>query len=126
MVSKKDRLDPWSNFCKHSNASPCSFIVEAGQQVVADEGHGFRFLSILIQVGQAEGQIELELRTFAHLGIAKGMLDTLLRGVSTRNYKDVIPRMAETVGVSKSSVSRQAIEASEAEVEALLSRRLTD
>jgi transposase-like protein len=51
------------------------------------------------------------------------MLDTLLRGVSTRNYKDVIPRMAETVGVSKSSVSRQAIEASEAEVEALLSRR---
>jgi len=26
------------------------------------------------------------------------MLDTLLRGVSTRNYKDVIPQMAETVG----------------------------
>jgi putative transposase len=51
------------------------------------------------------------------------MLDTLLRGVSTRNYKDVIPQMAETAGVSKSSVSRAAIEASEAEVEALLSRR---
>jgi transposase-like protein len=54
------------------------------------------------------------------------MLDTLLRGVSTRNYKDVIPQMAETVGVSKSSVSRQAIEASEAELEALLSRRFDD
>jgi transposase-like protein len=54
------------------------------------------------------------------------MLDTLLRGVSTRNYKDVIPRMAETVGVSKSSVSRQATEASEAELEALLSRRFDD
>jgi transposase-like protein len=54
------------------------------------------------------------------------MLDTLLRGVSTRNYKGVIPEMAETVGVSKSSVSRAAIEASEAEFEALLSRRFDD
>jgi transposase-like protein len=58
--------------------------------------------------------------------LGERMLDTLLRGVSTRNYKDVIPQMAETVGVSKSSVSRQAIEASEAELEALLSRRFDD
>jgi len=55
--------------------------------------------------------------------LGERMLDTLLRGVSTRNYREVIPRMAETIGVSKSSVSRQAIEASEAEVEALLNRR---
>lgn len=55
--------------------------------------------------------------------LGERMLDTLLRRVSTRNYKDVIPQMAETVGVSKSAVSRAAIEASEAEVEALLSRR---
>ena len=55
--------------------------------------------------------------------LGERMLDTLLCGVSTRNYKDVIPQMAETVGVSKSAVSRAAIEASEAEVEALLSRR---
>src|ERR1017187_1555068 len=58
--------------------------------------------------------------------LGERMLDTLLRGVSTRNYKDVIPQMAETVGVSKSSVSRQANEASEAELEALLSRRFDD
>ena len=58
--------------------------------------------------------------------LGEHMLDTLLRGVSTRNYKDVIPQMAETVGVSKSSVSRQAIEASEAELEALLSRRFDE
>ena len=58
--------------------------------------------------------------------LGERMLDTLLCGVSTRNYKDVIPQMAETVGVSKSSVSRQAIEASEAELEALLSRRFDD
>ena len=58
--------------------------------------------------------------------LGKRMLDTLLCGVSTRNYKDVIPQIAETFGVSKSSVSRQTIEASEAELEALLSRRFDD
>ena len=54
------------------------------------------------------------------------MLDTLLHGVSTRNYKAVIPEMAETAGVSRSAVSRAAIEASEAEVEALLNRRFDE
>jgi transposase-like protein len=54
------------------------------------------------------------------------MLDIVMRGVSTRQYKGVIPAMADTVGVSKSSVSRQTIEASEAEVEALLSRRFDE
>jgi putative transposase len=54
------------------------------------------------------------------------MLDILMRGVSTRQYRGVIPEMADTVGVSKSSVSRQMIEASEAEVETLLSRRFED
>jgi transposase-like protein len=51
------------------------------------------------------------------------LLDILMQGVSTRHYKGVIPQMADTVGVSKSSVSRQTIVASEAEVEALLNRR---
>ena len=42
------------------------------------------------------------------------MLEILLQGVSTRCYQRVIPAMADTVGVSKSTVSREAIEASEA------------
>ena len=54
------------------------------------------------------------------------MLDVLLHGVSTRNYMEVIPAMAETAGVSRSAVSRQIVEASEAEVEALLSRRFDE
>ncbi len=54
------------------------------------------------------------------------MLDILLHGVSTRKYKEVVPAMAETAGVSRSAVSRQIVEASEAEVEALLSRRFED
>jgi transposase-like protein len=48
------------------------------------------------------------------------MLEILLRGVSTRQYKHVLPEMAETVGVSKSSVS---VEASEEELRKLCERR---
>ena len=41
------------------------------------------------------------------------MLEILLRGLSTRQYGAVLPAMAETVGVSRSAVSREAIETSE-------------
>ena len=58
--------------------------------------------------------------------MGKRMLDILMHGVSTRNYKQVIPQMAETAGVSRSAVSRAAIEASQAEVEALVSRRFDE
>jgi transposase-like protein len=54
------------------------------------------------------------------------MLDTLLRGVSTRNYQRVIPEMAETVGVSKSAVSREFVAASAEALERLVERRLDD
>jgi transposase-like protein len=76
---------------------------------------------------KGRGGKEVEIPAYAamqnHSPLGARMLDTLLCGVSTRNYKDVIPQMAETVGVSKSAVSRAAIEASEAEVEVLLNRR---
>src|SRR5207245_10898816 len=52
------------------------------------------------------------------------MLEILLRGVSTRKYRAVLPEMAETVGVSRWSVSREAIEASEAEWQRLCERSL--
>jgi len=42
------------------------------------------------------------------------MLQILLNGVSTRRYQRVIPEMADTVGVSRSTVSRETVEASEA------------
>jgi putative transposase len=54
------------------------------------------------------------------------MLEILLRGVSTRQYRAVLPEMAETVGVSRSSVSRQALEASEEELRRLCERRLDE
>jgi len=59
----------------------------------------------------------------SNTGIGERMLEILMCGVSTRNYGRVIPEMAETVGVSKSSVSREFVEASEAELKALCERR---
>jgi putative transposase len=54
------------------------------------------------------------------------MLEILLNGVSTRRYERVIPEMAETVGVSRSAVSREAVEASEAALKQLLERRFDE
>jgi len=54
------------------------------------------------------------------------MLEILLRGVSTRQYRAVLPAMAETVGVSRSSVSREAMEASEEELKRLGERRFDE
>src|SRR5438445_6942955 len=54
------------------------------------------------------------------------MLEILLNGVSTRRYKRVIPEMADTVGVSRSTVSRDTIEASAAALKQLLERRFDD
>lgn len=50
-------------------------------------------------------------------------LGALLRGVSTRQYEEVLPEMAATVGVSRSSISRQAIEGSAAQLAELRARR---
>ena len=60
----------------------------------------------------------------AHTG--ERMLEILLNGVSTRRYRRVIPEMAGTVGVSRSTVSRETIEASEAALKRLLDRRFDD
>ncbi len=54
------------------------------------------------------------------------MLDILMKGVSTRNYAGVIGEMAGTVGVSKSAVSREAIEAAEKRIDEVLARRLDE
>jgi len=56
--------------------------------------------------------------------VADRMLEILMAGVSTRKYARVIPEMADTVGVSKSAVSREAIEASERVLKELMERRL--
>ena len=59
-------------------------------------------------------------------GLGARMLDILLRGVSTRQYQRVLPEMAGTVGVSRSTVSRETMEAAAAELERLLNRRFEE
>jgi transposase-like protein len=56
-------------------------------------------------------------------GMSQRMLDVLMRGISTRQYAEVLPEMAATCGVSKSSVSREAAEAGEEALKELLERR---
>ena len=56
--------------------------------------------------------------------VGQRMLEILLAGVSTRKYARVIPAMAETVGVSRSAVSRETTLASERVLEELMERRL--
>lgn len=52
--------------------------------------------------------------------------DILVKGVSTRKYESVLPEVAGTVGVSKSSVSRRYVEASAEQLRALNERSLKD
>ena len=49
-----------------------------------------------------------------------------MKGISTRNYQQILPAMAETAGVGRSSVSREFIEASEQALKKLCERRLDD
>jgi putative transposase len=56
-------------------------------------------------------------------GLGQHMLGALLRGVSTREYQEVLPQMAETVGVSRSAISRKVVEASAEQFKHLQERR---
>ena len=55
--------------------------------------------------------------------LGRRILEILMRGVSSRNYREILPEMAQTVGVSKSQVSREFIEASEQSLKELCERR---
>lgn len=55
--------------------------------------------------------------------LSQYMLGALMRGISTREYHEVLPQMAATVGVSRSAVSRQSIDASIEQLKQLQERR---
>jgi len=58
--------------------------------------------------------------------LSQKIWDTMMRGVSTRNYSAILPDACEAVGVSKSSISREFVLASEEETRRLLERRFDD
>jgi len=53
----------------------------------------------------------------ANSRLGSRILEILMKGVSTRKYKDILPQMADTVGVSESEISREFIDASANELE---------
>ena len=57
-------------------------------------------------------------------GLGERMLELLLAGLGTRSYGKAVGEMAETAGVSKSSVSRYAAEAAAERLKELAERRL--
>ena len=59
-------------------------------------------------------------------GMSARMLDVLMRGISTRQYAEVLPEMSSPCGVSKSNVSREAAEASAEALQELLERRFDE
>ena len=54
------------------------------------------------------------------------ILEILMKGVSTRKYKEILPEMAQTVGVSKSQISREFIAAGDKRFKQLCERRFGD
>jgi len=55
--------------------------------------------------------------------LSERILSLLMQGISTRSYANVLPAMAETVGVSKSQISRQWIEATDDQIQQFTARR---
>ncbi|MCL4693345.1 MAG: hypothetical protein KJ060_12655 [Candidatus Hydrogenedentes bacterium] len=50
----------------------------------------------------------------------------LMRGVSTTNFRAVLPAMAESAAMSKGAASREFVDASEAKLKELMERRFHD
>jgi len=77
---------------------------------------------------KTEGEVKIPAyeRLRQDRGLGQHLLGALLRGVSTREYQEVLPQMAETVGVSRSAISRKAIEASVEQLQQLQERRWED
>lgn len=71
-------------------------------------------------------EVEIPAYEAMNHGLGSRLLEILMHNVSTRNYRRVIPEMAESVGISKSSVSRQFIEESTQELERLAARRFDE
>jgi transposase-like protein len=79
------------------------------------------------RVRRTDGSGEVPLETYARLqspdAMPRAVLRRMVRGVSTRDYEDVIDIARDGFGVAKSSVSRDFVRASAADAKALAERR---
>ena len=74
------------------------------------------------------GEVEVPAYTAlqADQRLADRMLELVLNGVSTRRYEQVLPAMADQVGISKSEISRETIEAGTRVLQELAERDLSE
>jgi transposase-like protein len=79
------------------------------------------------RVRQADGRREVPLEMYARLqspyAMPSAVLRRMVRGVSTREYEQVIDMARDGFGVAKASVSREFVRASAGQVKALAERR---
>ena len=79
------------------------------------------------RVRHTDDRGEVPLETYARLqspdAMPRAVLRRMIRGVSTRDYAEVVELAREGFGVAKSSVSRDFVRASAADVKALAERR---
>ena len=79
------------------------------------------------RVRRADGGGEVALETYAELqspdAMPQAVLRRMVRGVSTREYEQIVDMARDGFGVDRSSVSRQFVRASAADVQALAERR---
>jgi hypothetical protein len=75
------------------------------------------------RVRRTDGGGQVPLETYARLQSPEAMPRRMVRGVSTRDYADVIDLTPDGFGVQKSSVSRDFVRVSAAQGKALAERR---
>jgi transposase-like protein len=77
-----------------------------------------------------DGRGEVEIPAYRRLQddarLGARVRDLMIAGVSTRKYREVLPQIADSVGIARSSVSRRFIEASGQQLAMLQKRRFDD
>jgi transposase-like protein len=117
---------------KHAGRKSASEVGYHGQQkgVVCLAERKLRVRKPRLRRRRGGTGAEVELPAYAAMQndsrLGRRMLEILMHGVSTRAYGKVLPEMADTVGVSRSSVSREFLEASEEALKQVLERRFED
>jgi len=111
---------------------PGGAIRRHGQQggVVAWDGQRVRVSKPRLRHKGGGDGAEVAIPAYAAMqdeaGLRERLLSIVMRGVSTRNYQEVLPKLAQRCGVSRSAVSRQVQEASAEALQGLCERRFEE
>jgi putative transposase len=126
MVSAEQLAGPKRQGCRDRQHEPIGWQgTQPGRVTVADRRVQVRKPRLRRRGVRQGGEVEVPAYTALQKDqpLGKRRLDLVLAGVSTRQYERVLPEMAGTVGISRSSVSREVVTASAAELKQLHERR---